>query len=59
MEEKKGKGKKKKKKRKKKRGTEHRERERRKIEKSWYFRSCEKNKYIKKWNSKIQIGSLV
>ena len=37
---------KKKKEKKKKRGTGT-EGERKKIEKSWYFRSCEKNKYIK------------
>ena len=28
-------------------------------EKRWYFGSCEKNKYIKKWNSKIRIESLM
>jgi hypothetical protein len=42
-----------------KRGERDRERERKKIEKIRYFGSCEKNKYIKKWNSNVKIGSLV
>ena len=48
----------KKKKKRKKGERERREREE-KIEKKMYFGSCEKNKYIKKWNSKVKIGSLV
>ena len=38
---------------------EQRERVEKKIEKIRYFGSCEKNKYIKKCNSKVKIGSLV
>ena len=52
-------GKKRKEKRKKKRGTGTEGEREKKIEKIRYFRSCEKNKYIKKWNSKVKIGSLV
>ena len=39
---------------------EREQRERgKKFEKRRYFGSCEKNKYIKKWNSNVKIGSLV
>ena len=37
----------------------YRGRERKKLRKKMYFESCEKNKYIKKQNSKIKVGSLV
>ena len=56
MEDKKGKEKKK---REEEEGNGNRGRERRKIEKSWYFESCEKNKYIKKWNSSAFLSFLV
>jgi hypothetical protein len=46
-------------KKKKKKGNGNRGRERKKLRKKRYFGSCEKNKYIKKWNSKVKIGSLV
>jgi hypothetical protein len=51
-------GKKKGKKKTRKRGDRGRER-RKKIEKRRYFGTYEKNKYIKKWNSNVKIGSLV
>jgi hypothetical protein len=53
------KGKEKRKKQRKRGVREQRERERKKIEKIRYFGSCEKNKYIKKWNSNVKIGNLV
>ena len=50
---------KKKKKKKKERGTGTEGEKGKKIEKRRYFGSCEKNKYIKKWNSKVKIGSVL